>query len=274
MIVWGVCSDVIQKGDQSSNRSSSLSNSRVSGSRRGQTGGIAVWSSDDQPREKILRYGCRYLSDSELLAAILGTGSHTGTGSFSAVDLGRMLLMRYESLRSLAASEAQDLTGLPGIGPAKSAQIVAAFELGRRVSELPEHHRAVLRGPSDVVAQFGPSMRDLHREVFKVVMINSAARIIRTFTASEGGLAASIVEPRIVFRRAILAHAASIICLHNHPSGNLEPSVEDLQITRQLGKAGDVLGIPVRDHIIIAGDGYTSLAERGVLEASKPLDSD
>jgi DNA repair protein RadC len=205
------------------------------------------------------------LSDSELLAAILGAGAHTARGSLSAVDLARMLLVRYTSLRELAASDVDDLTGLPGIGSARSAQLAAAFELGRRVAESPEHDRAVLRGPADVVARFGPSMRDLHREIFKVVLINSAARVIRTFTASEGGLAASIVEPRLVFRRAILAHAASIICLHNHPSGNREPSAEDIRITRQLGRAGDVVGIPVRDHIIIAGDGYTSLAERGVL---------
>jgi len=190
------------------------------------------------------------------------------SGPINAVDVARSLLLRYASLRELAASEAEDLNGLPGIGPARSAQLSAAFELGRRVAELPNQDRAVLRGPSDVVARFGPSMRDLHREVFKVVMLNSAAAVIRTFTASEGGLAASIVEPRLVFRRAILSHAASIICLHNHPSGNREPSAEDIRITRQLGRAGEVVGIPVRDHIIIAGDGYTSLAERGVLRDS------
>ena len=236
-----------------------------------QPSGIGAWAPDEQPREKIHRLGSRVLSDSELLATVIGAGSYTSSGPLSAVDLGRMLLARYVTLRELAAAGADDLSGLPGIGPARSAQIIAAFELGRRVAASPEQDRAVLRGPVDVVARFGPSMRDLHREIFQVVLINSAARVIRTFTASEGGLAASIVEPRLVFRRAILSHAASIICLHNHPSGNREPSAEDIRITRQLGRAGDIVGIPVRDHIIIAGDGYTSLAERGILrDPTKP----
>ena len=154
---------------------------------------------------------------------------------------------------------------VPGIGPARSAQLAAVFEVGRRVAETPLNEPAVLRSPSDVAARFAPSMRDLSREVFKVVLLNTAAGILDTFIASEGGLAASIVEPRIVFRRAILSHAASIICLHNHPSGNSEPSSEDVQITRQLVEAGRVIGIPVQDHLIIAGDGYTSFSERGLI---------
>ena len=228
------------------------------------SGGIGAWAPDERPREKIHLFGGRVLSDSELIAAILGSGSSTRDGSISALDVARNLLLRHTSLRELAACDVEDLKGLPGIGQARSAQLAAAFELGRRVAGAPDSERAVLRGPSDVAARFGPAMRDLHREVFRVVLLNSAARVVRVFTASEGGLAASIVEPRLVFRRAILAHAASIICLHNHPSGNREPSAEDIRITRQLGRAGDIVGIPVRDHIIIAGDGYTSLAERGV----------
>ena len=142
---------------------------------------------------------------------------------------------------------------------------MSAFEMGRRVAARFNEKQPSIRGPEDVYRRVGPFMRDLGREVFNVILLNTAAKVVRTFTASEGGLAASIVEPRIVFRRAILANAASIICVHNHPSGNPEPSREDVQITAQLAEAGRVLGIPLQDHIIIAGDGYTSLAERGLV---------
>ena len=193
-----------------------------------------------------------------------GQGASSRTGR-TAADLGRALLRRYRSLRNIAALDVDELEGVPGIGPAKCSALVAAFEMGRRVSAASVSPQTPIRGPEDVFHRFAPFMRDLPREVFNVVLLNTAARVIRTFTASEGGLAASIVEPRIVFRRAILANAASVICLHNHPSGNPEPSKEDIQITAQLKEAGAVLGIPLQDHLIIAGDGYTSMAERGLL---------
>lgn len=153
------------------------------------------------------------------------------------------------------------------MGPARAARLAAAFELGRRVAVSARSPTAGLRRPQDVVAEFGPMLRDLHREIFVVVLLNTAHRCIGHFTASEGGLAASVVEPRLVFRRAILDHAAAVICLHNHPSGNPEPSREDGVVTRQLAEAGRVVGIPLRDHIIVAGDTYTSLAERGMIPA-------
>jgi DNA repair protein RadC len=118
-----------------------------------------------------------------------------------------------------------------------------------------------------VFAEYGPVMSDLKREVFKVVLLNTAHSRIADFTASEGGLASSIIEPRLIFRRAILEHAAAVICLHNHPSGNPEPSREDVLITKQLVEAGRLLGIPLRDHLIIAADTFTSLAERGLISA-------
>ena len=108
-------------------------------------------------------------------------------------------------------------------------------------------------------------MSDLRREVFRVILLNTAHVRISDFVASEGGIASSIVEPRLIFRRAILEHAAAVICIHNHPSGNPEPSREDVAVTRQLVRAGQHLGIPLRDHVIIAGDEYTSLAERGLV---------
>lgn len=226
---------------------------------------ISSWAVEERPRERIWRSGSASLSDTELLAAILGSGVSTGRGSHSALEVGRNLLKRYGSLRTIASLDPPELTGVAGIGPARSAQLASAFEIGRRVAATPVDELAALRSPADVVSRYGPSMRDLPREIFRVILLNTAARIIASFVASEGGLAASIVEPRIVFRKAILSHAASIICLHNHPSGNAEPSAEDTHITRQLAEAGKVLGIPLQDHIIVAGDGYTSLAERGMI---------
>ena len=125
--------------------------------------------------------------------------------------------------------------------------------------------RVRVHSPEDVAAVYGPLMRDLKREVFRVVMLNTANVVVGDYTVSEGGLAASIVEPRAVFQQAVLDNAAAIICLHNHPSGNPEPSREDVRITRRLAEAGRLMGIPLHDHLIIAGTGFTSLAERGVI---------
>ncbi|WP_415663018.1 RadC family protein [Rhodothermus bifroesti] len=226
---------------------------------------IRQWDEADRPREKFMRRGPSVLSDAELIALIFGSGTRTRTGTFSAVQLGQALLRTYGSLYSLAQRDLKELTHVAGIGPAKAVQLMAAFEIGRRVEAQRPGQRIQVRTPADVVACYGPLLRDLKREVFKIVLLNTANYILADYTISEGGLAASIVEPRAVFHRAILDHAASIICLHNHPSGNPEPSREDLQLTRQLVEAGRLLGIPVQDHIIIAGTTYTSLAERGLM---------
>ena len=226
---------------------------------------IRQWDEADRPREKLMRHGPSVLSDAELIALIFGSGTRTRAGAFSAVQLGQALLRAYGSLYGLAQRDLKELTRVAGIGPAKAVQLMAAFEIGRRVEAQRPGRRIQVRTPADVVACYGPLLRDLKREIFKVVLLNTANYIIADYTLSEGGLAASIVEPRAVFHRAILDHAASIICLHNHPSGNPEPSMEDVRITRQLVEAGRLLGIPVQDHIIIAGTAYTSLAERGLI---------
>ncbi|SHK70238.1 RadC family protein [Rhodothermus profundi] len=226
---------------------------------------INQWDEADRPREKLMRRGPSALSDAELIALIFGSGTRTKHGPISAVQLGQALLRAYGSLYALAQRDLRELTRVAGVGPAKAVQLVAAFEIGRRVEAQRPGQRIQVRTPDDVVACYGPLLRDLKREVFKVVLLNAANYIIADYTISEGGLAASIVEPRAVFQRAILDNAAGIICLHNHPSGNPEPSPEDIRITRQLAEAGRLLGIPVHDHIIIAGTTYTSLAERGVL---------
>ncbi|MEM9663790.1 MAG: DNA repair protein RadC [Bacteroidota bacterium] len=227
---------------------------------------IRQWHAGDRPREKLIQHGAAALSDAELLALLLGTGTRTKAGPVSAVALGRRLLQAYDSLDGVAQRDRQELMQVAGVGPAKAVTLLATFEVGRRVeAQRATRPRVPVTGPADVAARYGPRLRDLPQEVFVVVHLNTANVIIGDVQVSAGGLAASIVEPRAVFRRAILDHAAALICLHNHPSGNPEPSAADVRITRQLVEAGQLLGIPVHDHLIIAGTGYTSLAERGLM---------
>jgi DNA repair protein RadC len=214
----------------------------------------------------MLARGAAALSDAELIALLFGSGPRVAGRSISAVELAQTLLRAHPSLAALARLDAPHLArAARGVGPAKAAQLAAAFELGRRVEAETPADRPALRTPADVAARYGPRLRDLKREVFVVVLLDTAGRVTGDFTVSEGGLAASIVEPRAVFQRAVLENAAAVVCLHNHPSGNPEPSREDISITRQLVEAGRLMGIPVHDHVIIAGRGFTSMSERGLL---------
>jgi DNA repair protein RadC len=227
---------------------------------------IHEWDESDQPREKLLKHGPTVLSDAEVLALLLGSGIHTSEGPVSAVELGRSLLQSYGSLHDVAQRKPKELTRIRGVGPAKASKLAAAFEAGRRVeAQRQQEERVQVTCPDDVADAYGPLLRDLDKEVFRVVHLNTANVIIGDYTVSEGGLSSSVVEPRGVFEQAILDDAAAVICLHNHPSGNPEPSREDVRITRQLVEAGETMGIPVHDHLIIAGTEHTSLAERGVI---------
>jgi DNA repair protein RadC len=152
-----------------------------------------------------------------------------------------------------------------GIGSAKAATLSAAFELVRRIQSQKESSKVSFKRSADVAGHYAPLMRDLRKEVFKVILLNRANRLIKDVTISEGTLEASIVHPRDVFREALLEPAAGIILIHNHPSGNPSPSEEDLRITKQLTEAGRLLGIKVYDHIILAGESYRSLADEGLI---------
>jgi len=226
---------------------------------------ITDWPEHERPRERLLKYGADALSDAELLAILL----RTGTANHTAVDIARALLEKSESLERLSSRGISDLRHLGknlGVGLAKAATIAAAFEIGRRAAAA--HHRRRkerINSPEDIAQRYIPAMRDKRQETFHVILLDSANHIIRDVKISEGILNSSLVHPREVFKPAIVEPAASIILLHNHPSGNPEPSSEDVQITRQLVEASKVIGIPVHDHIIIAGNSYTSFAERGIL---------
>ncbi len=218
---------------------------------------ISEWPEDDRPRERLLRMGADQLSDAELLAILLRSGKK----GLTAVDLARHLLGGGRSRHELARMTSHALRNL-GIGETRSAILAAAFEIGRRIAASGPD-QAVVHGPEDVEKIFGPKLRDLAQEEFWVLPLNSANRLLRPARVTVGTLNASLVHPRECFRPAIERAAAAVVFVHNHPSGNAEPSAEDLAITKQLVEAGKVLGIPVHDHVIISGSAFTSLAERG-----------
>ena len=221
---------------------------------------ITEWPLDERPREKLMARGARALSDAELLAILI----RAGTGKITAVDLAQTVLKDFKSLKNLSSRAVQELRAYKGLGDAKAIGLVAAFELGRRAAGS-ETSNDPIQSPQHVVQKFQPDLRNLGYEVFKVILLNSANHFLRDVEISRGILNSSLVHPREVFRPAIMEPAASIILLHNHPSGNAEPSAEDIQITRQLVEAGKIMGIPVHDHIIIASNSYTSFSEKGLL---------
>jgi DNA repair protein RadC len=222
---------------------------------------IKRWPKEERPRERLLQQGSQHLTEAELLGILLGKGTREKT----AVDLARQLLERYESLQGLFARSPSELMTLKGIGSAKAAILSAAFELVRRIQSRRDGPKPMFKRSSDVAAHYLPLFRDLRKEVFKILLLNRANRLIKEALVSEGTLDASIVHPRDVFREAILESAAGVILIHNHPSGNSSPSEEDLRITRQLVEAGRLMGIKVYDHIILAGDSYRSLADEGLI---------
>jgi DNA repair protein RadC len=217
----------------------------------------------DAPRERLAALGPEALSDAELVALLLGTG---GAG-LPAREIAQALLRRHGGLRGLARAGPADLRHQPGIAVAKAATLLAAFELGRRVASLRLRPGDPIRCAADVHRHFHPLLRDAPHERFLVVLLDGRHRAIRSVLTSQGTLTASLVHPREVFAPALREPAAAIILVHNHPSGDPTPSREDREITRRLAAAGDLLGIPVLDHVVVAEQGYVSLRETGSLDS-------
>jgi DNA repair protein RadC len=221
---------------------------------------IKSWPAAERPREQLLAKGAASLTDATLLAILLRVGSR----GRSAVDEARSILATSGGLQPLSTWTPAELEArLPG--PARVATVLALFELSRRLAAGSDGERRFIRTPSDVAGRFGPLLRDLRHEEFWAVLLNSANAIQAEVRVSVGTLNASLAHPRECFAEAVQRRAASVVFVHNHPSGNAEPSAEDVSLTRQLAESGRILGIPVHDHVIIAGGGFTSLAERGLL---------
>ncbi|HET9491706.1 MAG TPA: DNA repair protein RadC [Methylomirabilota bacterium] len=219
------------------------------------------WPTGERPRERLRCQGLTALADAELLALQLGSGAP----GQSAVDVARELLATYGSLAEIGAREVSELARQRGVGPAKAARLAAAFEMTRRLRARPPGVRVVLAAPAAVFAAFAPLMEDLKREVFRVALLDAKNGLLRDCVISEGTVSASYVHPREVFKPAILESAASVILLHNHPSGDPTPSREDVRLTRQLVECARLLDLRLHDHVIVGRGRFVSFAEQGMI---------
>lgn len=222
---------------------------------------IRDFPEDERPRERFMKSGPQSLSNHELIAILL----RTGTKEESVLQLSNRLLTQFEGLRLLKSATLQEMTEIKGIGQTKAIQILAAVELGRRVSNLAFDERYVIRSPEDGAKYMMNDMRFLTQEHFVCLYLNTKNQVIHKQTIFIGSLNASIVHPREVYREALKRSAASIICLHNHPSGDPAPSREDIEVTKRLAECGKIIGVDLLDHLIIGENKFVSLKEKGYL---------
>jgi len=225
---------------------------------------ITDWPESERPRERLMKYGPMKLSEVELLAILIRSGS----GSNSALDVARELMSKAGGLNQLARLDYKDILqmSIKGIGNTKAVTIAAAIQLARRLQmEESASPDKILRSSDEVARLYIPKLRDLNKEIFMVLLLASNNRLLKDVIISEGILNASVVTPREVFREAVVGMAAAVILVHNHPSGNPEPSREDIQLTKQMTESGKMMNIPVLDHIIIAGNQHSSFADKGLL---------
>jgi DNA repair protein RadC len=222
---------------------------------------IEQWPASERPRERLYHSGADALADAELLALQLGSGRRGQT----AVEVAREMLAAYGSLAGVAARELAELARRPGVGRAKAARLASAFELTRRLRARTPGARTPLSSPAEVHAAFGPIMEDLSREVFRVALLDAQNGLLRDVVVSVGTLSTTLVHPREVFRPALLEPTASLILLHNHPSGDPTPSREDVRLTRQLVESARLLDLRLHDHVVIGQGTYVSMAERGII---------
>ena len=223
---------------------------------------IKEWAVEDRPREKMLLKGIRSLSEAELIAILIGSGSTNE----SAVELSkRVLASANNNLNELGKKTINDYQEFKGIGPAKAITISAAMELGRRRKESQPVEKAKVVSSGDAAAIFKPLLSDLPHEEFWILLLNRNNMMIEKIQISQGGLSGTVIDVRIILKMAIEKLACSIILCHNHPSGNLVPSEADKEITRKIKEAGKHMDIPVLDHVIIGNDSYFSFADEGLI---------
>ncbi len=215
---------------------------------------------EDRPREKLIKYGAKILTNSELLAIILRIGNKKE----NVINLANKLFNKYD-IKSLSRIEISKLKKELGIGDVKACQIIACFELGRRLASFKKHKKPVIKEAKDIAKIFIPEMSSLKKEHFKGIYLNSRKRIIKEETIFIGSLNESVIHPREIFQIALDENAAALILLHNHPSGDPKPSNFDIKITKELVKAGKLLGIKILDHIILGDNSYLSFKEKGLI---------
>lgn len=223
---------------------------------------IKNWADEDKPREKLLLKGKSALSDAELLGILLGSGST----DLSAVDLAKQILASANhNLNDLAKCTVSDLQKFKGIGEAKAITIVSALELGRRRKETAKTEREKILSSKNAYEMMQEHLLDLPHEEFWIILLNRANEVIRKTQISSGGVAATVADPKIIFKNAIENLASSMVLVHNHPSGNLKPSQQDIDLTKKLKEGGKMLEIPILDHLIFTDHAYFSFADEGIL---------
>ena len=223
---------------------------------------IKNWAIDDRPREKLLAKGATALSNSELLAILLNNGSRNK----SAVELAREILkLGDDNLNELGKLSLNDFKKVKGIGQAKSIIIAAALELGRRRQASSSLEKIVVRSSRDIAEYLQATLKDYKYEVFAVVFLNRANKINHFEIISKGGITGTVADPRIILKKALEEDATSIVLCHNHPSGNLQPSRADEELTRKIKEAANYLDIKIIDHIIVSEEGFYSFADEGIL---------
>jgi len=223
---------------------------------------IKSWAAEDRPREKLLLKGTAALSDAELIAISLGTG----TSAMSAVDVAKSMLQQAgNNLDDLARFTVKDLMKIKGIGEAKAITIVSALELGRRRKEIGTQEKPKITASKDAYDLLKGDLMDLPYEEFWLLLLNRANRVIKKHKISLGGVHGTVADPKIIFKTALEELASGMIVAHNHPSGNLTPSQQDIDLTRKLKEAGKLLEIQLLDHLIVAGKQYYSFADEGLL---------
>ena len=222
---------------------------------------IKAWAEEDRPREKLSAQGRRSLSDAELIAILIGSGSRTE----SAVELSKRILHHYDNdLNQLGRASISELSRFKGIGEAKAISIIAALEIGRRRNETEEKAPDTIHASKDAFNIMHRYFRDLNHEEFWILLLGQSGKVIGKEQVSKGGLNGTVADPKIIFHLALQHHAASIVLMHNHPSGNLKPSQLDLQLTQKIVAAGRMLDINIFDHLIITNSGYYSFADEGL----------
>ncbi|MBC1456626.1 RadC family protein [Listeria newyorkensis] len=220
---------------------------------------IREMSDTEKPRERLQKKGVSSLSNIELFAIILETGSRTE----SVVDLANRVIAKYSEIADMREATLQELTEINGIGLAKAAKVLAAIEISKRIGQQKVSTCPVIRGPQDGADLVMQEMSMLSQEHFHCVFLSTRNRLVHRETIFIGSLNSSVVHPREIFKQAMKYSAASVMCFHNHPSGDASPSSQDITVTKRLKKAGDLLGIPLIDHIIIGNNTFTSLKQEG-----------
>ncbi|HTK20876.1 MAG TPA: DNA repair protein RadC [Mucilaginibacter sp.] len=223
---------------------------------------IKAWAEEDRPREKLSMQGRRALTDAELIAILIGSGSRTET----AVELSKRILHHYDNdLNKLAKASIQELSNFRGIGEAKAISIIAALEIGRRRDDTEVKAVESILSSKDAYNLMRRHLVDLNHEEFWIILLGRSSKVLSKELISKGGLSGTVADPKIIFHIALQHQASGIILIHNHPSGNLKPSQLDISLTKRLSEAGRLLDIQIFDHLIIGDTGYFSFGDESVL---------